>query len=331
MDTIIQVHLTGRAGNILVFVSGEKEISMVIRDVRLLLKDKLDCEDDEEGYEEGKPGTLACYNLLGALPVAQQDHTVDSVPPANVPGGRFGRKLIVSTNIAETSITIRGVTHVIDSCRAMSKVWHIGAESWSLREQWISKAQIAQRSGRAGRTSDGESYIMLTKYAYLQLPDHSVPEILKGDMMRECLQLLAMDLNPVTFPYIHPPASETICKALGMLDKLGLLAKYGLSAYGKKVESFGVDTQLGSALVHSGSWRCSDEIITIVSMVEATESCDVVLDHDQDDYLKRKISDARAEFKVSRQRSSYALQHVNGLEASLHRQMRKQVHLRQTL
>ena len=197
-----------------------------------------DIEDDDE---KAPPGSLVCYELFGALSPAQQDRTIDSVAPENAPDGRCGRKIIVATNITETSVTLTGVTHVIDSCKAKSKLWNVETESWSLEEHYISKAQVAQRSGRAGRTSDGESYVMMTEYGFMQLPHHPTPDILKGDMVKECLQLLALDMNPVTFPYIHPPAPETTAKAMGTLVSLNLIEKGSkLSDRGKMVESLGI-------------------------------------------------------------------------------------------
>jgi pre-mRNA-splicing factor ATP-dependent RNA helicase DHX15/PRP43 len=301
VNTIIQVHLTGRAGNILVFVSGQSEIVDIIDKVKRILNEKLEYESVEDSDGEATPGTLVCYKLFGALSAAQQDHTVNSVAPINVPDGSFGRKLIVATNIAETSITLTGVTHVIDSCRAKSKLWNVERECWALKEHWISKAQVAQRSGRAGRTSDGESYIMMTEAAYLRLSDHPMPDMRKGDMVRESLQLLQMGHDPIKFPYINSPAPETINKALGMLVRLGLINSKGeISDRGTKVESFGVDAQLGVALIESVSYGCSDEIISIIAMVEATESSGVFLpprtgaDFEAD---MQKISDARKTFK----------------------------------
>lgn len=122
--------------------------------------------------------------------------------------------------------------------------------------------------------------------------------ILKGDMMRGCLQLLATGHNPGAFPYVNPPAPADFAKALEMLGQLGLLEPEGkLSDRGKKVESFGVDVQTGVALVNGVKYECSDELITILAMVEAVGSGDVFLDPGSDANLRKKISDAQAEFK----------------------------------
>jgi pre-mRNA-splicing factor ATP-dependent RNA helicase DHX15/PRP43 len=290
---ILQAHVTGRAGNILVFVSGEREINDTIQSVRAALKAKF---GKEEGDSAGR-GKLECYPLFGALPDDEQYHTVNSVPPLNGSDGSFGRKLIVATNTAETSVPLTGVTHVIDSGKAKSKLWDPETESWSLEEHYISKSEVAQRSGRAGRTRDGESYLMMTEYGFTQLPDHPTPDILKGDMVRECLHLLIRGMNPVMFPYINPPASETIAKALGTLASLNLVDEgVKLTDRGKMVESFGIDPQLGVALIESVKRQCSDEIISIAAMIEATEVMNVFIASDDKD-MKAKILEARAYFR----------------------------------
>lgn len=124
INIIIQVHLIGRAGNILVFVSGEREIKDTIQSVMAAMKEKLG----------NAIKTLEYCRLFGAQSAEEQYHAINSVPPLNGPDGMFGRKLIVATNIAETSVTLTVVTHVIDTCKAKSKLWNIETESWSLEE-----------------------------------------------------------------------------------------------------------------------------------------------------------------------------------------------------
>jgi pre-mRNA-splicing factor ATP-dependent RNA helicase DHX15/PRP43 len=146
IDTIIHVHCTQMPGDILVFVSGKKEINKVINGVEETLS--------EERFENENIGPLDFYPLHSSLSVRDQNLALDS-PPPRPQYGEMGRKVIVSTNSAETSITIEGVTHVIDSCKAKTTVWNPRTETWTLLDQPISKANILHRKGRAGRTCEG--------------------------------------------------------------------------------------------------------------------------------------------------------------------------------
>ncbi|KAL9106818.1 MAG: hypothetical protein Q9227_008240 [Pyrenula ochraceoflavens] len=112
VDTIVYVHLTQQSGNILVFASGVREIHEIISGVQNAIKNR---------FERKDMGPLSYWPLYAQLPADEQDNAVESVAPAPS-NGKPGRKLIVATNIAETSITLTGVTHVIDSCRVKSKV-----------------------------------------------------------------------------------------------------------------------------------------------------------------------------------------------------------------
>lgn len=117
-------------------------------------------------------------------------------------------------------------------------------------------------------------------------------------MVQECLQLLARGMNPVTFPYINPPASETVAKAMGTLASLILIEKgITLTDQGNMVESFGIDAQLGVALAESTGWQCSDEIIAIAAMVEETDVKDVFISSPLDKKEQKRLLDARARLK----------------------------------
>jgi len=187
VDIVLQIHLTEQSGDILVFVSGVKEILKVIRGVQKALS------GDNPSFSKDVIGPLDCYPLYSQLPAHKQAKAIDSVAPGGYKD-MLGRKLLVATNIAETSMTLVSVTHVIDSCRAKVKIWDPRTESWTLQDMWTSKAVASQRSGRAGRTKKGKCYRTVTKEGlHSQLTDHSVPVMHKTDMVSECLEILAWD------------------------------------------------------------------------------------------------------------------------------------------
>lgn len=149
VNTILQVHLKERAGNILVFASSVGDIYKIISQIWMAIS-----KGPKRRFNESEIGPLVCYPLHIVLSPKEQDVAVISV----VLGPRNGltrRKVIVATNIAETSITLTSITHVIDLYRVKSKIWNPCNESWSLRELWVSKAVAKQRARRAGRTREG--------------------------------------------------------------------------------------------------------------------------------------------------------------------------------
>ena len=267
IESILYVHLTERSGNILVFVSGVREMYTIIGKVECAL-----C-GPKPRFGPHEVGSLDCRGLHAMLSAIEQDDTVETVAPAPQYGTN-SRKLIVATNVAETSITLPGVTHVIDTCKFKSKVWNCRDESWSLREQWISKAVAKQRAGRAGRTRDGVAYRMCTQGGFQEnLMEHSVPAIMEGDMLQECLHILKMDRNPLDFPYIVAPASETITKALGILQLLGAIDVRGeLTDRGRFITQLPISPYFAVTLLESQQFDCSDEILSLISMLEAQES-----------------------------------------------------------
>ncbi|KAI6800581.1 P-loop containing nucleoside triphosphate hydrolase protein [Hortaea werneckii] len=270
VETILIVHWKGQSGNILVFASGVDQINKIVKHVKRALFD-----EDRRMFEPEDVGVLDIYELYASLPAADQE-VAASAPAPRRRNGIAGRKLIVATNIAETSVTLAGVTHVIDSCRVKSKVYNPENESYALQEQWISKAQARQRSGRAGRTRPGVAYRMCTETGYnTQLTDHTVPDILNGDMLRECLDILRMGRNPISFPYMYPPATETIVKALGILRRLKAVqlaaGKLELTSNGELMARLPVSVFSAAAILESIKFKCSVEMMMMASMIEVTE------------------------------------------------------------
>ena len=292
VDTILQVHLTGRNGNILVFVSGVREIHQIIEKVQKALN------GPTARFGPLETGPLECWPLHATLSPEAQDDAVETSSPAPQ-NGRPGRKLLIATNIAETSVTLTGVTHVIDSCKVKSKIWNLRNESWCLREQWISKAVARQRAGRAGRTREGMAYRMCTEGGFHeQMLEHSVPAIMEGDMLNECLSILKMGRSPLTFPYIVAPATETIVKALEILYLLGAVdARGDLTPFGKDITGLPVDVYSAVVLLESPRFGCSDEMISLVSMIEATDGGSNLFSNPFDTEEKAAIKTIRGQFR----------------------------------
>ncbi|MFP5227366.1 MAG: ATP-dependent helicase HrpB [Acidobacteriota bacterium] len=151
--------------------------------------------------------------LHGSLSAEEQDR---AVAPASKP------KLILSTNVAESSITIDGVTAVIDSGLARLASWSPWTGFQTLRVGRVSKASAQQRAGRAGRTGPGRVIRTYPSEDYARRPDHDTPEIVRGDLSQVCLALRAMGMDPIhDVEWLDRPPEASLATAESLLDRLG--------------------------------------------------------------------------------------------------------------
>lgn len=271
VKTIMDAHLTERSGDILVFVAGVPQITKIISQVSVIMEGG---DNIQPRYSPDQIGELHCYPLYSGLSKREQDRIIESIPPPPR-FGKHSRKVIVSTNIAETSVTLPGVTIVIDSLLANVQVTNPENESSCLTMSWVSQAVAKQRSGRAGRVRAGKAYRMCTRDGfYTSLAGHTVPEMQNCDMVEECMTILQMGRHPMHFPYISPPATETVIRALGTLITIGAI-QYGhkleLTPRGDVLSRLPID--IGSALMvfESVNFDCQDEILSVVAMIAATK------------------------------------------------------------
>ncbi|KAL5638957.1 hypothetical protein ACGC1H_003356 [Rhizoctonia solani] len=254
--TVLMIHQAEDEGDILVFLTGEEEIEDACRKIRL------EAEGLSSGGKDG-PGPLLVVPLYSSLPPAQQQRIFDSAPPG-------GRKVVVSTNIAETSLTIDGIVYVVDPGFSKQKVYNPRIRVESLLVSPISKASAQQRAGRAGRTRPGKCFRLYTERDYIkQLEEQTYPEILRSNLANTVLELVKLGVTDlVHFDYMDAPAPETIMRALELLNYLSALNDDGeLTPLGGIMAEFPLDPQLAKMLIVSPEFRCSNEILTIVAML----------------------------------------------------------------
>jgi pre-mRNA-splicing factor ATP-dependent RNA helicase DHX15/PRP43 len=178
--------------------------------------------------------------------------------------------VVVSTNIAETSLTIDGIVYVIDPGFSKQKVYNPRIRVESLLVSPISKASAQQRSGRAGRTRPGKCFRLYTENAFMkELIETTYPEILRSNLGTVVLQLKKLGIDDlVHFDFMDPPAPETLMRALELLNYLGALDDDGnLTTLGTIMADFPLDPQLAKMLIASPQYGCSNEIMTIVSLL----------------------------------------------------------------
>ncbi|GFP86763.1 probable pre-mRNA-splicing factor ATP-dependent RNA helicase [Phtheirospermum japonicum] len=254
ITTVLQIHHCEPPGDILVFLTGEEEIEQACRKL-----------SNELTANNNVGGPVVILPLYSTLPPASQQKIFEPVPlPA--------RKIVVSTNIAETSLTIDGVVYVVDPGFAKQKVYNPKSRVESLLVSPISKASAHQRSGRAGRTRPGKCFRLYTEKCFNDeriVPSETYPEILRSNLANTVLTLKKLGVDDlVHFDFMDPPAPETLMRALEVLNYLGALDDDGnLTWLGEVMSEFPLDPQMAKMLIVSPGFNCSNEILSISAML----------------------------------------------------------------
>ena len=260
--TALQIHTCEAEGDILLFLTGEDEIETSCSKLKL----------ESDNLHRASPstiGTLMVVPLYSSLPPHLQQKIFDSAPKS-APGKAPNRKIVVSTNIAETSLTIDGIVYVIDPGFSKQKVYNPRIRVESLLVSPISRASAQQRAGRAGRTRPGKCFRLYTEKAFLtDLQEQTHPEILRSNLGSVVLQLKKLGIDDlVHFDFMDPPAPETLMRALELLNYLGALNDEGdLTKVGSLMSAFPLDPQLAKMLIASPDLKCSSEILSITAML----------------------------------------------------------------
>ncbi|KAI4340255.1 hypothetical protein MLD38_025114 [Melastoma candidum] len=261
--TIVQIHMCEPLGDILVFLTGEEEIEDACRKIT-----------KEIGNMGDQVGPIKAVPLYSTLPPVMQQKIFEPAPPPLTEDGPPGRKIVVATNIAETSLTIDGIVYVIDPGFSKQKVYNPRVRVESLLVSPISKASAHQRAGRAGRTQPGKCFRLYTERSFNNdLQPQTYPEILRSNLANTVLTLKKLGIDDlVHFDFMDPPAPETLMRALEVLNYLGALDDDGnLTKMGEIMSEFPLDPQMSKMLVVSPEFNCSNEILSISAML--SDSC----------------------------------------------------------
>ena len=265
LRTVLQIHATEPEGDILLFLTGEEEIEDACRKISL---------EADEMVREADAGTLKVYPLYGTLPPAQQQRIFEPAPPPRGKNKRPGRKCIIATNIAETSLTIDGIVYVVDPGFSKQKVYNPRIRVESLLVSPISKASAQQRAGRAGRTRPGKCFRLYTEGAFKkELIEQTYPEILRSNLSSTVLELKKLGIDDlVHFDLMDPPAPETLMRALEELNYLACLDDDGnLTTMGKLASEFPLDPALAVMLISSPEFYCSNEILSLTALLSVPQ------------------------------------------------------------
>lgn len=250
--TALQIHVTQPPGDILVFLTGQEEI--------------------EVAQEMLSTRTRGLGTKIGALDVLPIYSTLPSEMQAKIfePTAPGARKIVLSTNIAETSVTIDNIVYVIDCGFSKQTSFNPRTGMESLIVTPISKASANQRAGRAGRVSPGKCFRMYTLWSYQnELDESTLPEIQRTNLGNVVLMLKSLGINDlVHFDFMDPPPHEMLIRALEQLYALGGLNDRGeLTKLGRRMAEFPLDPLLAKTIIASEQYKCVDQIVTICSML----------------------------------------------------------------
>lgn len=252
LTTVMQIHLSEPMGDILLFLTGQEEIDTA-------------CEILYERMKALGPNVpeLLILPVYSALPSEMQSRIFDPAPPGS-------RKVVIATNIAETSITIDHIYYVVDPGFVKQNAYDPKLGMDSLVVTPISQAQANQRAGRAGRTGPGKCFRLYTEAAYQsEMLPTTIPEIQRQNLSNTILMLKAMGINDLLrFDFMDPPPVNTMLTALEELYALAALDDEGLlTRLGRKMADFPMEPALAKVLIASVEKGCSDEMVTIVAML----------------------------------------------------------------
>ena len=248
---VLAIHVSQGAGDILVFMTGQEDIEITCE----LIEERLKLLND--------PAKLSILPIYSQMPADLQAKIFDRAAPGV-------RKVIVATNIAETSLTVDGIMFVVDAGFSKLKVYNPRMGMDTLQITPISQANASQRAGRAGRTGPGKSYHLYTERAFKEeFYIQTIPEIQRTNLANTVLLLKSLGVKDLLdFDFMDPPPQDTITTSLFDLWALGALDHLGnLTSLGKAMTAFPMDPSLAKMLITSQEYGCSEEMLTIVSML----------------------------------------------------------------
>ncbi|PIA63012.1 hypothetical protein AQUCO_00200792v1 [Aquilegia coerulea] len=255
--TVLQIHVTQPPGDILVFFTGQEEIETAEE----ILKHRT------RGLGT-KIAELIICPIYANLPTELQSKIFETTPEG-------ARKVVLATNIAETSLTIDGISYVVDPGFVKMKSYNPRTGMESLLVNPISKASAEQRAGRSGRTGPGKCFRLYTAYNFNNdLEENTVPEIQRTNLANVVLTLKSLGIHDLLgFDFMDPPPAEALLKALELLFALNALNKVGeLTKMGRRMAEFPLDPMLSKMIVASEKYKCSEEVISIAAMLSIGNS-----------------------------------------------------------
>ena len=254
-------------GDILVFLPGERDI----RDTEAALLDHLKGRGRRAGDDKGaRPGDIEILPLYARLTAAEQHRVFE---PHRL------RRVVLATNVAETSLTVPGIRYVIDPGLARISRYSNKTKVQRLPIEPVSQASANQRAGRCGRVAEGVAIRLFSQADYLSRPRFTEPEILRTSLASVILQMASLGLGAVEdFPFLDAPDQRAVRDGVALLVEIGALAQdretadaapassqYRLTGIGRDLARLPIDPRLGRMLLEAERLGCASEVLVIVA------------------------------------------------------------------
>ena len=284
-DAVDELRAEG-PGDILVFLSGEREI-----------------RDTADALAGGPYADLEVVPLYARLSAAEQHRVFAGGERGRRSERHAGRRVVLATNVAETSLTVPGIRYVIDPGSARISRYSNRTKVQRLPIEAISQASANQRKGRCGRTSDGVCIRLYSEEDFAARPEFTEPEILRTNLASVILQMAALDLGEVAgFPFIDPPDSRQVSDGVRLLAELGAVSPDGkearrLTEKGRKLARLPVDPRLGRMIIEARRNGCAREVLIIAAALSIQDPRERPADaRDAADEQHRRFAEPGSDF-----------------------------------
>jgi ATP-dependent helicase HrpA len=276
-DAVAELRREG-PGDVLVFLSGEREI-----------RDAADALGDQAGLAD-----MEVLPLYARLSAAEQHRVFQ---PHRRP------RVVLATNVAETSLTVPGITYVVDPGTARISRYSQRTKVQRLPIERISRASADQRKGRCGRTSDGICIRLYSEEDYESRPEFTDPEILRTSLAAVILQMAALELGSVAdFPFVDPPDSRQVTDGIRLLEELGAVRPGGtgaprLTGIGRKLARLPADPRLGRMILEAAQHGCVREVLIITAALSIQDPRERPADaREAADAMHRRFAEPGSDF-----------------------------------
>lgn len=290
------------SGDILVFLAGERDI----RDTEAALIDHLGARYTPDGRSR-TPGAIEVVPLYSRLSAAEQHRVFEA---------HQTRRIVLATNVAETSLTVPGIRYVIDPGLARISRYSNRTKVQRLPIEPVSRASANQRAGRCGRVADGIAIRLYSQSDFEARPEYTEPEILRTSLASVILQMAALGLGAVEdFPFLDAPDSRQVRSGLQLLTEIGAIEPTGttsarsdeapdrgrrgprLTEIGRRLARLPIDPRLGRMLLEAGELGCVGEVMVIVAALSIQDVRERPADKQEaSDALHRRFADPTSDF-----------------------------------
>ncbi|WP_406667157.1 ATP-dependent RNA helicase HrpA [Gallaecimonas sp. GXIMD1310] len=271
-DAVDELYREGPRGDILIFMNGEREI-----------------RDTADALNKRQLRHTEVLPLFSRLSAAEQNRIFS-------PHG--GRRIVLATNVAETSLTVPGIKYVIDPGTARISRYSYRTKVQRLPIEAISQASANQRKGRCGRTEPGICIRLYSEEDFMGRSEFTEPEILRTNLAAVILQMLSLGLGDIeAFPFVEAPDNRFVRDGLNLLDELGAIDGRTLTDIGRQLAKLPVDTRLARCLVEANQRGCLQEMLIITAALAIQDPRERPLEAKQKaDEMHRRFAHPESDF-----------------------------------